>query len=400
VEDLLDSIYYYAPAGRLVPGCAEEAHTTLARYDHAMIDPTSLHDALLTWFDSNQADLPWRRNRTPYMVWLSEIMLQQTQVATVIPYYERFLARFPSVEALAAASLDEVLKLWEGLGYYSRARNLHRAAQVVAGDWSGEFPASVEDLMKLPGVGRYTAGAIASLALGLDAPVLDGNVIRVLTRLFDLTDDVTQSAARRALWALAEEVLPTGRAGPWNEGLMELGRLICTPRSPRCAICPLAEYCLAWARGTQEERPVRSPRKKTPHFDVTAGVIWGAEGCLLIAQRPLDGMLGGLWEFPGGKREPGETLPECLRREIREELGIEIDVGGQIATIKHAYTHFRITLYAFECQHVSGEPGAIECADWAWVALGDLDSYAFAVTDQQIIAVLREGGGQLGMDLG
>jgi A/G-specific adenine glycosylase len=365
-----------------------------------MTDPAPLHDALLAWFESNRADLPWRQDRTPYTVWLSEIMLQQTQVATVIPYYERFLARFPTVEALADASLDEVLKLWEGLGYYSRARNLHRAAQVVAGEWGGEFPASVEGLMALPGVGRYTAGAIASLALGLDAPVLDGNVIRVLARLFDLTDDITQSSTRRTLWALVEEILPAGQAGPWNEGLMELGRLICTPRSPRCAVCPLAGRCLARERGTQEERPVRSPRKKTPHFDVTAGVIWGEDDHFLIAQRPLDGMLSGLWEFPGGKREPGETLPECLRREIREELGIEIRVGGQLATIKHAYTHFKITLYAFECWHIGGEPQAVECADWAWVRLDALDDYAFAATDQQIIAALRGGGGQLSMDLG
>jgi A/G-specific adenine glycosylase len=249
-------------------------------------------------------------------------------------------------------------------------------------------------------VGRYTAGAIASLALGLDAPVLDGNVIRVLARLHDITDDITQSPTRHALWVLAEELLPAGRAGRWNEGLMELGRVVCSPRSPRCVACPLVEHCLARERGTQEERPVRSPRKKTPHFDVTAGVIWGKGGHFLIAQRPLDGMLGGLWEFPGGKREPGETLPECLQREIREELGIEIEVGGGLATIKHAYTHFKITLYAFQCQHIGGEPQAVECADWAWVTLGDLDDYAFAATDQQIIAALRKGGGQLGMDLG
>jgi A/G-specific adenine glycosylase len=365
-----------------------------------MAHPAALHDALIGWFEANKADLPWRRTRHPYAVWLSEIMLQQTQVTAVIPYYERFLARFPTVEALAAAPLDEVLKLWEGLGYYSRARNLHRAAQRIVGEFGGAFPASVDDLLKLPGVGRYTAGAVASLALGLDAPVLDGNVIRLLTRLFNIADDSGQPETRRALWRLAEELVPPGRAGAWNEGLMELGRLICTPRSPRCGVCPLAAHCEAHRLGLQEARPVRQPRSKTPHYDVTAAVIRHADGRVLIAQRPVDGMLGGLWEFPGGKRQPGESLPECLRREIREELGIEIAVGLQITTVRHAYSHFRITLYAYACEHLSGEPQAIGCADWAWVTPDDFDRYAFPATDQKIIAALRAGGGQLGMDLG
>lgn len=359
-----------------------------------------MHDALISWFEANRADLPWRRNRDPYHVWLSEVMLQQTQVATVVPYYERFVARFPTVAALAAAPLDDVLKLWEGLGYYSRARNLHRAAQKVVDDYGGEFPGSVDELLKLPGVGRYTAGAIASLAFGVDAPVLDGNVTRVLARLFNVEDDIGESRTKRELWALAEELLPPGRTGAWNEGLMELGRRICTPRSPDCAACPLAEYCEATRLGVQESRPVRQPKAKTPHYDVTAAVITGADGRLLIAQRPLDGMLGGLWEFPGGKRQPGESLAACLRREIREELDIEVEVGEQLATVKHAYTHFRITLYAFACRHVEGTPQAIGCADWTWVTRDELERYAFPATDRQIIAVLRGEGGQLGMDLG
>lgn len=363
-------------------------------------DTSALHEALIAWFAAHGEDLPWRRGRDPYAVWVSEIMLQQTQVATVIPYFERFMARFPTVSALAAAPLDDVLKLWEGLGYYSRARNLHRAAQIVVAGHGGQLPPDPAALRQLPGIGRYTAGAIASLAFGADTPILDGNVIRVLARLFDLTDDVSQSATQRRLWALAESLIPAGHAAAWNEGLMELGRRICTPASPQCAICPLAEHCLARTRGTQQERPVRRPRARTPHYDVTAAVTRRDDGRLLIAQRPLDGMLGGLWEFPGGKREPGESLRDCLRRELREELGIEVEVGEQIGTVRHAYTHFRITLYAFACRIIAGEPAALGCAGWAWVTLDELDRYAFPVTDQKIIAMLRDGGGQLGLDLG
>jgi A/G-specific adenine glycosylase len=364
-----------------------------------MIDLNSLHTALIDWFTQHKADLPWRRSRSAYTIWLSEIMLQQTQVATVIPYYERFLSRFPTVDALAEAPIDDVLKQWEGLGYYSRARNLHRAAQIVSHDLGGQFPQNVEGLLKLPGIGRYTAGAIASFAFDEDAPILDGNVIRVLSRVFNIADDVTQPATLRKLWELAESTLPAGHAAAWNEGLMELGRRICTPRSPDCDHCPIAPYCEARALGLQEQRPIKTPKAKTPHYDVTAGVIYRIDGKMLIAQRPMDKMLGGLWEFPGGKRNPDESLPECLQREIREELAIEISVGAQIATVRHAYTHFSITLYAFDCRHLSGDPQAIGCAAWAWVTLDELDRYAFPNTDRKIIAILREGGGQLSMDL-
>ncbi len=364
-----------------------------------MTDIAALNDDLIRWFEQFKADLPWRRSKDPYAIWLSEMMLQQTQVGTVIPYYERFLARFPTVEALAAAPLSDVLKLWEGLGYYSRARNLHRAALQVVTDWGGVFPSTVPDLLKLPGIGRYSAGAIASLAFNADAPILDGNVIRVLARVFNIAEDVTENSTKEALWKLAAEILPTGRAGAWNEGLMELGRRICTPKSPTCDSCPIAVHCAARRLGIQNERPVKRPRAKTPHFDVTAAVIFREDGHILIAQRPPEGMLGGLWEFPGGKREPGETLPNCLRREIQEELGIDIAVGEQIGVVRHGYTHFRITLYAFACTLLNGDPQAIQCADWTWTTLDELDRYPFPVTDQKIIAMLRNGGGQLGMDL-
>ncbi len=366
----------------------------------SMADFSHLHRALIPWFECHRTDLPWRRTRDPYAIWLSEVMLQQTQVATVIPYYERFMTRFPHIRALAEAELDDVLKLWEGLGYYSRARNLHRAARMVVEEFGGKFPGQVSDLLRLPGVGRYTAGAIASLAFGGDVPAVDGNVIRVLSRLFNVDGDITLKATRDQLWQLAERAIPHSRAGIWNEGLMELGRTICTPLSPRCLDCPLSDLCEARQLGLQAQRPVKRRKPRVPHYDVAAGVIYGTDGQFLIAQRPVDKMLGGLWEFPGGKRRPGETLRECLRREIHEELGIDVVVEAQLTTIHHAYTHFRMTMHVFECRHLGGEPQTLGCAAWVWVTLNGVDHYAMPATDRQVITALREGRGQLGFDLG
>lgn len=350
---------------------------------------------LLDWWDAGHTDLPWRSTRDPYAIWVSEIMLQQTQITTVIPYYERWLERLPTVQALAAASLDEVLKVWEGLGYYSRARNMHAAAQTIVDEWHGRFPTTAAELQTLKGIGRYTAGAIASIAFNEPVPVLDGNVIRVLSRLTDLPDDVTTTSTQKHLWQLAGDLVSAQRPGDYNQALMELGQTICLPQNPRCLLCPLAKPCLARQRGTQLERPVKPPRKNTPHYDVAAGIIWqngqmGPDAKFLIAQRPLSGLLGGLWEFPGGKQEKGETLAEALKREIREELAIDIRVGEFQTRINHAYTHFRITLHAFHAVHLGGVPQHIGVKDHAWVKLADLDRYAFAVTDRKIIASLEQ----------
>jgi A/G-specific adenine glycosylase len=348
---------------------------------------------LLAWYDANAAALPWRADHDPYRVWLSEIMLQQTQVETVKSYFLRFLEAYPTVEALASAPLDDVLKLWEGLGYYSRARNLHRAAQIAAS--TGGFPNTVEGLLELPGIGRYTAGAIASIAFGVRAPVLDGNVIRVFSRLLDLPDDVTQPATQAKLWAQAEEWLPDTRPGDYNQALMELGRVVCKPRAPLCNECPIRVHCKAYANGTQLERPVKAAKAQTPHYHVAAGMIWNAAGEVLIAQRPLDGLLGGLWEFPGGKQEAGETLPETLKRELREELAIEVEVGDLFAVVRHGFTHFSITLHAFTCRYVSGEPQALGVRDWTWVTPDGLDAYAFGKADRQVIEHLKARRGML-----
>ena len=361
-----------------------------------MNNPSAISTTLLNWWDKGHADLPWRQSKDPYKIWVSEIMLQQTQIVTVIPYYERWMARFPTVTALAEAPLDHVLKMWEGLGYYSRARNLHAAAQMVVTQFNGELPQTIAGLLQLKGVGRYTAGAIGSIAFELPAPVLDGNVIRVLTRLFDIDEDVTLTKTKKKLWQMATELVPDTRPGAYNQALMELGQKVCLPKKPSCLLCPLQASCLARQRGTQLERPVRPPRKRTPHYDVAAGIIWRDEtavltqsGHFLIAQRPLDGLLGGLWEFPGGKQEANETLPQTLKREIKEELDIVIDVKTFETSIKHAYTHFRITLHAYHAIYQSGKIQHLGVAAHNWVTINDLETYAFAVTDRKIIQSLR-----------
>ena len=350
---------------------------------------TFSHD-LLIWYDQQAAELPWRATPIdPYRTWLSEIMLQQTQVDTVIPYFQRFISRYPDVYTLASAPLESVLKFWEGLGYYSRARNLHKTARIIAEEWDGRLPDNAAQLETLPGIGRYTAGAIASIAFGERAAVLDGNVIRVFSRLLDLTDDVTRSATKSVLWRQAEDWLPTKRVGDYNQALMELGRTVCKPRNPLCLHCPINEHCRAYANDTQESRPVKKKKPPTPHYDVAAGIIRNEAGHILIAQRPLDGLLGGLWEFPGGKQESGESLRDCLRRELQEELAIEVLVGDLFVVVKHAFTHFKITLHAFECRYLGGEPQKLGVQDWVWTTEDHLGDYSFGKADRQVIKALQ-----------
>lgn len=350
---------------------------------------------LLEWFIKHQAGLPWRNDPRAYHVWLSEIMLQQTQIDTVLPYYKRFLKNYPSIHELAEAPIDDVLKLWEGLGYYSRARNLHQTAQMVVHDYQGEFPDTVEGLLTLPGIGRYTAGAIASIAFGRSEAVLDGNVIRVFTRLLDMDDDVTQTRTKNKLWDIADDWVPESNAGDYNQALMELGQTICRPQNPDCAQCPIQSHCQAFANGTQNDRPVKKKKPPPPHVDVTAGLIRDDENRLLISQRPMKGLLGGMWEFPGGKIEAGETLPECLMRELKEELAIKVEVNELFVVVTHAYTHLRITLHAFDCTYLGAippytEPQLIEARDWAWVTEDELDNYSFGKADRMVIEALRK----------
>jgi len=315
-------------------------------------------------------------------------MLQQTQVETVIPYFERFIRRFPDLKSLASASQAEVLQEWEGLGYYTRARNLHKCAQLLCSEFNCQLPADLEALRKLPGIGRYTAGAIASIAFGLPAPALDANIRRVLARLLELREPAGSRTGEKTLWEAAERFLPSTRFGDYNQALMELGALVCKPSAPACGDCPLRGQCLAYANGSQTELPVRALKPTVPHYTVTAAVIRKGEE-VLIAQRPQRGLLAGLWEFPGGKLEPGDAdLPACLRREILEELGVEIQVGALLGVYKHAYTHFRITLHAFACALLPGQliPGSETVR---WVQPTELPGFAMGKVDRLIARNLQ-----------
>jgi len=342
---------------------------------------------LLRWFDRDARDLPWRRTRDAYAIWLSEIMLQQTRVATVIPYYERFLARFPTVRHLARARLDTVLKMWEGLGYYSRARNLHGAAKEIVARFDGRVPRTRDELLTLPGIGRYTAGAIASIVFGAREPLVDGNVTRVLCRVFRIHGDPKDTAIHKRIWSLADDLLPEKHVGQFNQALMELGSEICTPRSPRCEECPLNRLCEANRHHEQDLLPMRVRKKPLPSHIVALGVIY-RHGRILIDKRQPKGLLGGLWEFPGGKVQPNESLAAALRREVKEELDIEIEVGREIMVVDHTYTHFHVEIHAFECLYVAGEPKCLACADCKWVRPCGLTRYAFPAANKKIIKLL------------
>lgn len=331
---------------------------------------------LRAWFRANARDLPWRRNRTPYTAWIAEILLQQTRVEQGTPYFERFIAAFPTVQDLAAATEDEVLKCWEGLGYYSRARNLHRAARMIVKEYGGHFPRTASEWMRLPGIGRYTAGAIASMAFGERTPVLDGNVIRVLARVFDVSGCVDAAKTRNDLWDLAESLVPEKDPGAFNEAIMELGARVCLPRRPRCGECPLRRVCRAHAEGRPESRPVRRPAQAAPHRDAVAAVI-RRNGKILIARRPPKGLLGGLWEFPGGDVQDGESHADALGRLLSAQFGISLSVGRAVMSTDHAYSHFRVTLYSYGCRILRGEPAPVFHTEFRWVEPGQLQTFAF-----------------------
>lgn len=347
-----------------------------------------IQDPLLRWFQANARDLPWRKNRTPYAVWVSEIMLQQTQVATVIDYFNRFMKRFPTVETLARAKQDSVLKLWEGLGYYSRGRNLHKAAQTIVADYGGQLPDTVDELQKIPGIGRYTAGAIASIAFHKPAPILDGNVIRVLSRVFRVKGNPKETAIKNQLWELADRLVHTEHPGDFNEAMMELGAMVCTPSNPQCIACPLNTECQAYRHGEQESLPVRQKQAPLPHYTIVVGVVYKGD-TILIDKRRQNALLGGLWEFPGGKKQTGESFKAAVAREVKEETGIEIEVGKRLGLVKHTYSHFKITLHAYSCTYLSGAAKPLGCDAVKWVAPDALKKYAFPAANLKLFPKIR-----------
>lgn len=337
--------------------------------------------ALASWFAANRRDLPWRRERDPYRVWISEVMLQQTRVETVVPYFEEFLRRFPTVEALASATEEEVLRAWEGLGYYARARRLPAAARAVLA--LGGFPREGEALRRLPGFGPYTAGAVASLAFGRREPVLDGNVKRLWCRLFAVEEPLS-ARTLKVLWGFSRRAVAEGSPGEVNEALMELGALVCTPRRPACPACPLAFACRALAQGDPEAYPRRLPRRALPEVRAAVAILWRGSR-FAVTQRPSDGLLGGLWELPGGKVEEGETPPEAVVRELREELDARAEVADVLPEVRHAYSHFRVILHPFECRLQRGAPPLRPLAPLRWIAPEERGALPFPAATRKIL---------------
>jgi A/G-specific adenine glycosylase len=353
-----------------------------------VISKPGFANTLAQWYKTHHRQLPWRDTQDPYAIWLSEIMLQQTQVKTVLDYYRRFLAQYPTIQALAEASPDQLLKQWEGLGYYARCRNLQKAAQIIVEKHAGHFPQTLEEAEALPGIGRSTAGAILTFAYGQKHPLLDGNVKRVISRLYNVDEDIQKTAVINQLWQASEALLlESDEPHLFNQAIMELGATLCSPQNPRCLLCPVKSFCEAFAKGTQHERPVKTPKKATPHHMIGVGVIW-KNNRVLIQQRPENGLLGGLWEFPGGKQEAGETLEQTVLREIEEEVGIQVAVGERITTVKHAYTHFKITLHAYHCAYISGKPQSRVSQGWQWVSPDELEQYAFPKANKTVLSLL------------
>ncbi len=323
----------------------------------------AIQTKLLRWFEKNGRDLPWRKTRDPYAIWVSEIMLQQTQVNTVLPYYQRFLKSFPTVYHLAKADLSKVLKLWEGLGYYSRARNLHRASRIVLNHFHGRIPNNLKDLISLPGIGRSTAGAILSFAFNLDAAILDGNAKRVLSRLFAVSGSSEKGKTENILWQISESLILKGFSNPFNQALMDLGSMICTPKDPACPKCPLDSLCKGRRSGEPERFPLKIPKKKIPHIEAACAVI-RKRGRVLLKQRIPSGLLGGLWEFPNWKSKSKSKLR--LRNHIQKETGMNVEVEEPIGTFKQTFSHFKLTLHAYRCQALNGR------AKGRWVLINDL----------------------------
>jgi A/G-specific adenine glycosylase len=336
---------------------------------------------LLQWFKKNGRDLPWRKTRDPYAIWVSEIMLQQTQVTTVIPYYQKFLKFIPTIHHLAKSDLSKVLKVWEGLGYYSRARNLHRASQIVLTRFHGKIPETLKDLLGLPGIGRSTAGSILSFAFHKDAPILDGNAKRVLSRLFAVSSNPVKSKTEGLLWQISESLIPKGFSNPFNQALMDLGSMLCTPKDPQCPRCPLHRFCKGRASGEPERFPTKRLKKSVPHVESVSAVI-KKDGRVLLNQRPPAGLLGGLWEFPNWRIKGKKIQKQQLKNQMNREVGLSINVKESIGIFHQTYSHFKLTLHVFHCQHLNGK------GKGKWVLIRNLALYPMSRIHRRIAEMI------------
>jgi A/G-specific adenine glycosylase len=348
-----------------------------------------LRQKLLAWYADHARDLPWRRSRDPYRVWISEIMLQQTQAATVRDYFQRFVAVFPDVRQLAAADEQQVLRLWEGLGYYRRARQLHAASKVISRELNGEFPRELVELQKLPGIGRYTAGAIASIAFGQPAPILEANTIRLLSRLVGYRDDPTKAAGQRLLWQTAEQLLSRTAVAEFNQALMELGSLVCTPVEPKCDTCPLNKLCEAREAGLQHLIPRAKAKQQFTELHEAAVVVHD-RGRVLMRQCGAGERWAGLWDFPRfGVDVEGPLFAEKeIITKVLEQTGVTCGPAQLLKTLKHGVTRYRITLDCFRAEHISGKSAVTDGARIRWVSPAEIADLPLSTTGRKIAQLI------------
>ena len=343
---------------------------------------SSFTNHILSWYHKDKKQFPWRQTRDAYKIWVSEIMLQQTQVQTVIPYYNRWIEKFPTLKHVATATDNELFKHWEGLGYYQRVKNFRDACAQVLDDYNGIIPNTKQELINLKGIGDYTGSAIASIAFNHPNHVIDGNVKRIMSRLICLPNFLSKSMNK--IDKFLSTHISLQYPGDFNQALMDLGRYICTPKTPKCAMCPISKYCHAYLNDKIDKYPVKLNRKKEfPHYNIGVGVIWHNDK-ILITKRKKNGLLGGLWEFPGGKIENGETHQDCINREMKEELNIIVDISNFILKINHKYSHFGITLHAYTCYYKSGEIKCNAADDFKWIHPNNIEDYPFPKANHHI----------------
>ncbi|WP_251552008.1 A/G-specific adenine glycosylase [Neobacillus muris] len=352
------------------------------------ININAFQQDLLTWFEREQRDLPWRKDKDPYKVWVSEIMLQQTRVDSVIPYFNRFIDWFPTIEDLAEADEDKVLKAWEGLGYYSRVRNLQSAVKEVKEKYNGEVPKSPEEISGLKGVGPYTAGAILSIAYGLPEPAVDGNVMRVLSRILLIWDDIAKPASRKVFEKAVRELISHEDPSAFNQALMELGALICTPTSPSCLLCPVREHCHAFEEGVQEQLPVKTKKTKTRHVQLASAILMDEKGRFLIHKRPESGLLANLWEFPNIElQHPLQFEREAVKQQFSQSLHLEVHLEKIIGQIEHVFSHLIWNIEVYAGKISASVP---ENEDWKLVTTEQIQEFAFPVPHQKMFKLYQD----------
>ncbi len=347
-------------------------------------DPLEFQKRLKAWYRTNHRQLPWRQTNDPYKIWISEVMLQQTTVQTVIPYYMNWMKLFPDMRSLAEAPIQAVLKAWQGLGYYQRAKNVHAASKIILNHFEGQIPKKYDDLKSLPGFGPYTSAAVLSIAFDEPHFAIDANIRRILMRLLKRADKASQKIDRELLCSVSP-FLPRENMGIFNQAMMELGALICRPRNPLCRTCPVSSFCSAFEAGEQEVIPL-SRKRNYQKIEAAVGLV-EKQGKFLIQRRPSKGLLADLWEFPGGKIQKGESPKQALRREIMEEIGEEVSQEKLLTIVRHAYTQFQVTLYAFTCS-LKNKP-KLDKRRQRWVSLKGMQRYPFPSGSAKIIQFLE-----------